>query len=276
MKSVFVFLLFCICITAQDKSVLDQQFAFANTLQNQGQLFDAVTEYERLLCFDTLHVFGLDANKNIAACYRRGAKFKEAITYAGASLRYAKTPDDIHAMKIELVKLHILNRTFSSASNILNSMEKDTLQTSGTSEIHYWRGWIYMFQDDWRSAKIEFEKVDTAKNLVLFCNSIEERKYSFEMMELLSVLVPGSGQMATGHVWSGLLSLGWNILWGYLTIDAAVADRVGDAILIGNLLWLRFYMGNIDNAGKFAKEKNTQIFQDALRYLQDEFIGAKP
>lgn len=276
MRRVFVFLLFCICITAQDKSVLDQQFAFADRLKNQGQLFDAVTEYERLLCFDTLHVYGFDANKNIAACYRRGAKFKEAVTYAGASLRYAKNPEDIYMTKIELVKLHILNRTFSSASNILSSMGKDTVHKNIGQEVHYWRGWIHMFSNEWEKAADEFASVDSAQSLRQFCIQTEKKQYPVITLKILSAIVPGSGQMITGHVWNGLLSLGWNVLWGYLTVDAAIADRVGDALLIGDLLWLRFYTGNIENAGKFADEKNAQIFQDALRYLQDEFIGAKP
>ncbi len=276
MKKVIVFLLLSISIIAQDASVLNQQFTIAGELQTQGRLYDAVTEYERLLCFDTNHQYVFEANKNIAACYRRGVKFKEAINYAGASLRYAKNPTAIHEMKIELVKLHILNRTFSSASNILNGMEKDTLQTSGSSEIHYWRGWIHMFSNEWTKAADEFALVDSAQNLRQFCLQTDNKQYSVTTLKILSAIVPGSGQMITGHVWNGLLSLGWNVLWGYLTIDAAIADRVGDALLIGDLLWLRFYTGSIENTEKFTNEKNTLIFQDALRYLQDEFIGAKP
>jgi TM2 domain-containing membrane protein YozV len=277
MKKIIVCLLaLSFYAAAQDKLVLEKQFAFAKDLQSQGQLFDAVTEYERLLCFDTLHQYGFDANKNIAACYRRGAKYKEAVTYAGASLKYAKNRDDIHETKIELVKLHLLNRTFSSASNILSSMEKDTADKSGEQEIHYWRGWICMFSNEWEKAADEFAFVDSAQSLRQFCMQTEKKQYPVTTLKILSAVIPGSGQMITGHVWNGLLSLGWNALWGYLTVEAAVADRVGDALLIGDLLWLRFYTGNIENAGKFADEKNAQLFQDALRYLQDEFIGAKP
>ena len=180
MKKVFVFLLLCISIIAQDTTVLRQQFLLADELRNQGKLYEAITEYERLMCFDTMHLYGFDANKNIAACYRRGAKFKDAITCAGASLRYAKNPDDIHAMKIELVKLHILNRTFSSASNILNGMEKDSVHNCGSQEIHYWRGWVFMFEDNWQAAENEFAKVDSAKTLAQFCRNTDDKRYSLK------------------------------------------------------------------------------------------------
>ena len=261
---------------AQEKSPLEQQFEFANSLYNQGRLYEAVTEYERLLFFDTLHTFSFDANKNIADCYRRSAQYKQAITYTGRTMMLTRNPQLLFDLRTELVKLHLLNKTFSSAANVLLQMEQDTACRNRVQEVYYWRGWSFMFQDNWQAAQKEFAKVDSAKALEYFCGQIDDRRYSFEIMEILSVLVPGSGQMVTGHVWNGLLSLGWNVLWGYLTIDAAVADRVGDALLIGNLLWLRFYVGNVENAGKFAKEKNSLIFQDALRYLQDEFIGAKP
>jgi tetratricopeptide (TPR) repeat protein len=275
-RTIVILFLLSFYAAAQDSSALEQQFEFANSLYNQGRLYDAVTEYERLLYFDTLHTFSFEANKNIAACYRRSAQYKQAITYTGRAMTFMRDPQLLFDKKIELVKLHILNKTFSSASNVLIQMEQDTTCHNRIQEVYYWRGWLFMFQDNWRAAEKEFAKVDSAKALERFCGHIEDKRYSFEIMEILSVVVPGSGQMLTGHVWNGLLSLGWNVLWGYLTIDAAVANRVGDALLIGDLLWLRFYVGNIENAGTFAKEKNAQLFQDALRYLQDEFIGAKP
>jgi tetratricopeptide (TPR) repeat protein len=256
--------------------LLKQQYEYADRLYKQGALYDAVTEYERLLCFDTSKTYAFDANKNIADCYRRGAQLKNAIRYTGASLLFAKSKEDIHTQRIELVKLHILNRTYSSAFNILEEVERDSSIGIGKQEADYWRGWIYMFQDKWVLAAKSFANVDGAQDLCRFCLQTDDKQFSVKTIKVLSAIIPGSGQMITGHIWNGLLSLGWNVLWGYLTVDAALAERAGDAFLIGDLLWLRFYTGNIQNAEKFAREKNTQIFQDALRYLQDEFKGAKP
>jgi tetratricopeptide (TPR) repeat protein len=275
-RVIIILTLFSLYAAAQDTASLKQQFDLANKLYVQGKFFDAVTEYERLLCFDTLHTLSFEADKSIASCYRKGGQFKNAITYAGASLVYAKTRDEIFDTKIELVKLHILNHTFSSAINILSTIEKDSVYAFHVQHVHYWRGWVYMFSNEWGKAADEFAFIDSAKTLRQFCIDTGDKFYPVTALQILSAVVPGSGQMLTGHVWNGLLSLGWNALWGYLTIDAAVANRVGDALLIGDLLWLRFYTGSISNTKNFADEKNSQLFQDALRYLQDEFIGAKP
>ena len=258
------------------ESQLHKQYEYAEQLFRQEQFYDAATEYQRLLYFDTLHIYAYSANRQIGECYRNGAQFGNAIQYIGAALRYAKTPEDILLLKIELVKLHILNRGFSSAFNILEEIDKDSRFATQKQATDYWRGWIYIFQDEWDLAADAFAKVDSAASLKEFCLVTSEKKYSVPFVKIASAIIPGSGQMMTGHIWSGLLSLGWNGLWGYLTVHAAVSERVGDALLIGDLLWLRFYTGNLENAEKFANEKNTQLFQDALRYLQDEFKGAKP
>jgi hypothetical protein len=88
--------------------------------------------------------------------------------------------------------------------------------------------------------------------------------------------VPGSGQIYVGEYLSGLLSFGWNVLWGYLTINAFIEERIFDGFAVGNFLWLRFYSGNIHNAGKFADEKNLEITNRALGYLQFRYKGEKP
>ena len=66
------------------------------------------------------------------------------------------------------------------------------------------------------------------------------------------------------------------MLWGYLTIDAIIDERVFDAFAVGDLLFLRFYRGNIQNSEKFAVEKNIEISNKALRYLQNNYKGIKP
>jgi len=84
------------------------------------------------------------------------------------------------------------------------------------------------------------------------------------------------GQFYTGEYVSGLISLGWNVLWGYLTINAINEDRIFDGFMIGTLLWYRFYNGNLQNAEKFAKQKNLEKSNSALRYLQNKYKGNKP
>ncbi len=117
-------------------------------------------------------------------------------------------------------------------------------------------------------------RLDT--NLSTFCNDIDDKRYSTVLATVFSVIIPGSGQIYTGHYLSGLLSLGWNVLWGYVTVNAFIDNRIFDGFAVANLLWLRFYNGNLQNAKKFAEENNLKISNRALYYLQYQYKGLKP
>ena len=107
-------------------------------------------------------------------------------------------------------------------------------------------------------------------------DNIDEELYSVSFAKTISYIIPGAGQIYTGEYISGLLSLGWNVLWGYLTIRSFIDERIFDGIVIANFLWLRFYRGNFQNAEKFAEEKNLIISNKGLEYLQYEYSGRKP
>jgi TM2 domain-containing membrane protein YozV len=111
---------------------------------------------------------------------------------------------------------------------------------------------------------------------MLLADSVIEKKYSVLFAKLSSFIIPGSGQFYTGNYLSGLMSLGWNVLWGYLTINAFVSDKAIEGILIGGLLWARFYKGNFQNAEQFALQKNNEISNSAYKYLAKKYIGEKP
>jgi hypothetical protein len=152
----------------------------------------------------------------------------------------------------------------------------DSRFISKEKEIKYWQGWNYIFSDDWEKAYEMFSEgnIDTA--LANFCKNIDDSRYSVGFAKYSSYLIPGFGQFYTGEYISGALSLGWNVLFGYLMINSFVEDRVLDGAIIGNFLWLRFYTGNTQNAEKFALQKNSHISNNALDFLHYHYVGEKP
>jgi hypothetical protein len=88
--------------------------------------------------------------------------------------------------------------------------------------------------------------------------------------------LPGSGQIYAGNYFSGFLSLAWNVAAGYFTINSFLANRAFDGIVIGELVWLRFYKGNVENAEKYAVQKNLEVSNKTLKFLQEEYRGLKP
>jgi tetratricopeptide (TPR) repeat protein len=261
-------------ISAQDQ--LEEQLNKAKTLYSQEEYFNTITELKRLTFFDTAKKYSYTANELIGECYKKGAKFSEALNYFTRAEISAPTQEEVYTCRINMIKINILRRTTNKAISLLDALEKEKRFSDRHKEIYYWRGWAYIFADEWDKASDQFARISNENELKRFCDSTDNLKYSVLEAKLLSYFVPGAGQIYTGNYLSGILSLGWNILWGYTTITAFKADRIFDGIMVADLLWLRFYNGNNQNAEKFAEEKNLEISNRSLIYLQNVYAGEKP
>jgi TM2 domain-containing membrane protein YozV len=258
------------------KEELKAQYKLATELYNKEEYFDAITELKRLLFFDKDNQYVYAANELIGKCYKMGAKFSDAIRYFFIAGLYTSNSQQLFDTKIEIIKINILRRAITRAFTLLDSLEKDRRFTGNKNEIIYWKGWAYIFDDKWDSAAEEFGKINSGRELQEISEKVENERYSVLKAKILSFIVPGAGQFYTGNYLSGILSLGWNILWGYITVNAFIENRIFDGIAVGELLWLRFYRGNVQNAEKFAEEKNREISNKALEYLQLKYKGKKP
>ncbi|MEW6507839.1 MAG: hypothetical protein AB1432_08865 [Bacteroidota bacterium] len=258
------------------QSQLSAQFDYANTLYNTGNFFDAITEYKRLIFFDSTKIFYYRSTFQIGKCYKAGAKFDDAIKYFSISELNASNDDERFNSIIENVRCNLLRKTTARAHQLLNEMESKFAGLESKNAIDYWRGWAYMFENDWKNAALSFAQISPNHQLKLLCDKIEMEKVSVTFATVISYILPGAGQIYTGNFLSGFLSLGWNVLAAYLTINAFNAERVLDGITILTLLWHRFYRGNIQNAHDFAVSKNIELANRTLIYLQNQFKGTKP
>ena len=258
------------------QSAFQNQFDFAKQLYDNENFFEAITELKRLLFFDETEEYNYEANKLIGLSYKQGAKFSDAIRYLTLAEINAKTTEELFQRRIEIIRINILRRTTGRALKLLDSLEADNRFKDRTDEINYWRGWSYIFADEWEKASFEFAKIDTVQTLSKLAKQVDDDMYSVTFAKTISYIIPGAGQIYTGEYISGLLSLGWNVLFGYLTVKSFIDERIFDAIVIANFLWLRFYRGNLQNAENFAGKKNLNISNKALNYLQYEYDGLKP
>jgi TM2 domain-containing membrane protein YozV len=271
---ILIFITFTARIAAQDDFA--KQYDFAKQLYADDKYYDAVTELKRLLYFDESNTYNYKANILIGKSYKHGGKFANAVKHITLAEINAANSDELYYSRLENVRANILRRTTKQALDLINSLEDDERFSSRKDELNYWRGWAYIFADDWENAAFSFGKIDNQHELKLLAEKIENEKYSVSFAKFISMTIPGAGQFYTGEYVSGLLSLGWNVLWGYLTIKSFVDDRIFDGIMVGSLLWFRFYNGNTYNAEKFAEEKNLIITNKALLFLQHGYEGEKP
>jgi len=269
-------LVFLLSATAFTQSSFDDQFKLAEKLYSGEQYFDAITEAKRLLFFEEAGKYDYDAYNLIAQSYKQGAKFSDAIRYFTLAEINSRNSEELYHSRIEIIRVNILRRTTSRAFKLLDSLQADERFNDKSDELIYWRGWVYIFADEWDKASLEFAKIDSLQELSTLAKKVDDDLYSVSFAKTISYFIPGAGQIYTGEYISGLLSLGWNVLWGYLTIKAFIDERIFDGVVIANFLWLRFYRGNLQNAEKFAIEKNIKISNKAFRYLQNEYKGLKP
>ncbi|MHA2101330.1 MAG: hypothetical protein ACW99A_21950 [Candidatus Kariarchaeaceae archaeon] len=262
--------------TASAQDSAEKQFNYAQELFNSENYFDAITEFKRLLFFDNSDEYRYTGNSLIGSSYKQGAKFSDAIYHLTLAEINARNEEELYNSRIDIIRVNILRRTTDRALKLLDSLHADKRFNKKIDDINYWRGWAYIFADDWKSASNTFAKIDSTHELKKLADNIDEELYSVSFAKTISYIIPGAGQIYTGEYISGLLSLGWNVLWGYLTIKSFIDERIFDGIVIANFLWLRFYRGNLQNAEKFAEEKNLMISNNALEYLQYEYSGRKP
>ncbi len=262
--------------TVTTQSYLTIQYEYANNLFNEGLYFDAITEFKRLKFFDKKKIYNYKANIKIGEAYKAGAKFNNAIIAFTKAKIYAKNDKEKFNSEIQIIRTNILRKTTTHALQLLNQLEKNPMSIGKRDEINYWRGWAYMFAGNWQKASNAFAFTDKYNQLKKICDKVVNKEYSVTFAKVFSYILPGAGQFYTGHYLSGLMSLGWNILWGVTTINAFSAKRVFDGIVIGNLLWFRFYRGNYQNAEKFAEENNLKIANRVLNNLQKNYKGIKP
>lgn len=279
-SSIPLFLLVVCLIMIYSKEIysqdaMEQQFMYAKQLYEEEKYFDAVTEFKRLLFFYDGDIYNYESNLLIGLCYKEGAKFSEAVQHFTLAELNSKNTDEVFIARLEIIKVNILRRTIGRALSLLDSLQNDSRFADKVNEINYWRGWAYIFSDEWKNAASSFSAIQSQHHLAILCDSIANDLYNLQLAKYLSI-IPGAGQFYTGEYVSGLISIGWNVLWGYLTINAFTEDRVFDGFLVGSLLWWRFYSGNIQNAEKFAIEKNLEKTNSVLRFLQNNFNGRKP
>lgn len=274
-NKIFLIVIFFISNVLAQNS-LQQQFEYANGLFNQEKYFDAITELKRLQFFDNENLYSFKSNLLIGKSYKAGAKFDEAAKYFTLAEINAANDDEYFIANILNARINILRRTSKQADRILTNLLNDPKFISQKSQIKYWIGWNYIFSDQWEGAYQVFSENNLDPTLAKLCKSVDEDFYNKDFARYSSYIIPGFGQIYTGEYLSGALSLGWNILFGYLTINAFVEDRVFDGIMVGNFLWLRFYSGNTQNAEKFAVQRNLQISNKALKYLESDFTGERP
>jgi tetratricopeptide (TPR) repeat protein len=138
---------------------LEDQLNKAKILYSQGEYFSTITELKRLIFFDKDRKYSFTSNELIGECYKKGAKFSDALNYFTRAEIAAVSPEEVYNCRINIIRINILRRTTNRALSLLDTIEKDVRFSERHKEIYYWRGWAYIFADEWDKASNQFERI---------------------------------------------------------------------------------------------------------------------
>lgn len=268
-----IWLLCCQFNSAQ--KYLVNQFNYAQSLYGNEKYFDCITELKRLMLFDTSKVFSYRAQMLAGDCYKKGARFNDAAKYFNLAVQSAGSPQEEYFAMIAGIRNDILRNQPGMALYNLGRLAKDTAFSDLKKEIVYWRGWAFMRKGEWKNANKQFSMYGEDSVLINITKEAYEREYSPVKAKMLSIFLPGTGQMYSGSYISGLLSFALVVTGAVFTVKALISERLFDALIIGTLAQ-RFYMGSINNSVDYAEKENDMLYNEVFTFLESKFSGIKP
>lgn len=256
--SAILFSILAVSIKAQSPA---ETLAFARQQSSMGNHAIAVKALNRLVFFDNGVQFP-EAFRLLADNYFSIQDYSNAVYYYDLAI----TQSESDSLKAELTLSKASCRIFEAG---FREAQVDLLSFTGT--LNNCQQW----QFDMLSAIAGFYlgQYDEARKLLLHCANEQnadalpvieagfarlsylEKRYNPRVARVLSIVIPGSGQMYAGDYRNGVNSL--LLVMGFITAGIGISSSVTffDAALIVFPWFQRYYMGGYQKAYTIALEK---------------------
>jgi tetratricopeptide (TPR) repeat protein len=247
-------------------------FAFAQSLFTAGEYYRAIGEFQRFLFFQPEHPLAAEAQLTIGLAFFCGERWLQAFE---VFRRIARAVPD-QAIRAEaalwMAETHARGGDQMEAMRLFQELMRQYPESVIAQRAAYLMGWSYVRQRQWTEARDAFARVDAASPYhasgerlgAILAIPPELPHRSPTVARMLSTVLPGTGQIYTGHTLDGLIGLG---LHGALiagTIGGIGAGLEGAAGIGAFFTW-GFYRTQMSNAATLARDFNVQA--------EERFIG---
>lgn len=266
---------FLICTFLFARLFADAQSNVGDSLFAAGDYLAARVAYERAI-FSTNLI--RDVNSLLfkkSRCFTKEEKFNEAYETLMRGNLFEGTDSVKRLMYYESILTSYLAGKYDLTLGRLkearyyfpdiNTRETDLIELLALAELHQWKE---SQEKHLAYCKIHQQKVDSA----LFTSIINFKPKNPRKAELLSMLVPGSGQVYAGYPLKGLMSLLLNGSLIYFSVYSFSNGYIWSGAFTGVGLFFFFYNGGAAYAGQLAEQRNAHTYQRALRKIREDVL----
>jgi TolA-binding protein len=247
-------------------------FGFAQALFVDGEYYRAIGEFQRFLFVQPKHPLVSEAQLTIGLAYFCGERWLPAFEVFRRVRGSAPDPALRAEAALWMAEAHVRGGGQSEAIRLLQELVRQYPESHIGHRAAYLIGWGYLRQRRWAEARDAFARVKASSPYYASSQRLaaalaptpELPQRSPTVAKILSTVLPGSGQIYTGHTLDGLIGLG---LHGALiagTIGAVGAGLEGAAGIGAFFTW-GFYRTQRSNAATLADDFNAQA--------EERFIG---
>jgi outer membrane protein assembly factor BamD (BamD/ComL family)/TM2 domain-containing membrane protein YozV len=259
---------------AADRIVLtdDVQLKLADAFMSQGEYYRAVTEYKKFLILFPGSPNGDYALFNMGMAYFRGEEYKHAVdVFASVGQKYGKSNSAAGAGYYEglsYVKLNTPNMAgkafdrvvalYPSSGYAPTAIIGKSLLLFDEQDITGSRNVLEQFLASYPNNT----RVENVREAISLLDQMGElpRKSPF-LAGAMSAVIPGSGQIYSGHYGDGITAFILNGLFIAGTVVAIEQENCAVAGIVG-VIGLPFYAGNIYGAANAATKWNLGVRRD--------------
>ena len=270
-----ILLLFLFTITFSYSQTLEETFAYANEQMQQQEYENALGAYQRALFFDKK--LGDNIYYNLAECHFKLNHFEQASKYYDLAY-YAALNDSLKFDALfHKTNCLLLLHNYKNALIELLSLD-DSLPQYWQSKKYFYFGIAYFGLEDFDNAENYFEKTDPSQKSDIeniFVQNKKVSKINPKTARILSIILPGLGQLYCGDVRNGInsfiLTSGFFALAIYTMFTYSIVEA-----FVSVLPWLqRYYLGGFQSAATIAQRKKEEKRAEIYQQLMDVFAKNK-
>lgn len=264
--------LFLILITnslASFGQSLVQTFDFANQLYQQKSYQNAMEAYKRVVYFDSTSLYSIQIYPKIADCLFNLEKYQESADYY--DLAYFSAEDSLlkDTYILKKISCFLILQQYDYAEIEFLNLGSD-LPESIEYDKNFSEAILRFAKQEYDLSEQIFKKLasDTLAINALFEKNTKVSKISPKKAKIMSMIIPGLGQLYVGDIKNGLNSFILSAGLFALGVRSAIINNPLDAA-ISVLPWFqRYYQGGFKKAELIAiakiQEKRYKIYNQLL------------